>query len=178
MNAVTGPKDDAVREPQPSQEQMLRARRRRAKDRVARERAKNLYFVIVCSGIIFVFMFIYISDNWLRASHPTLVTLPAPESWPSPHATAIMFRALPMHYLESTLTPKGTGPIKIHARGGVCCLRLTFKNESGMRRSDMVASCGGPMPDAPYAKTTIAGLGNLLGALSRGSEQTGSHDLR
>jgi hypothetical protein len=158
---------DPAREVRGSQEQMLWERRRKAKDRVARERAKNLCCVLVGTAIVFVFMVVYISDEWLRATHPTLVR---PESWPSPQAAATTSRAPTMDHLESTVAMKGTGGIKVHARGGVCCLRLTFNNEGGTRRSHTVASCDGPMPHAPYQKITIAELGTLLGALSRDSE--------
>jgi hypothetical protein len=178
MVGVSVLKGDAAREVRVSQEQMLGERRRKARDRLSRERAKNLYCVVVCTAIVFVFLVVYISHEWLRASHPTVVTFPTPDSWPAPHATAIAFRAPTIHHLNSTLAAKGTGRMKVHAQGGVCCLRLTFNNENGMRRSDTAASCDGPMPDAPYEKTTIAGLGDLLAALSRGSEQKGSHDLR
>jgi hypothetical protein len=178
MDRATLLKHDAARHVRVSHEQILQELRRKTKDRQSRERAKNLYCVVVCTAIIFLFVVVYISHEWLRASHPTVVKFPSPDSWPAPHATAIAFRAPTLHHLESTLAPKRTGRIKVHAQGGVCCLRLTFNNENGMRRSDTAASCDGPMPDAPYEKTTIAGLGDLLAALSRGSEQKGSHDLR
>jgi hypothetical protein len=61
---------DAAREVRGSQEQMLWERRRKAKDRLARERAKNLCCVVVGTAIVFVFLVVYISDEWLRASAP------------------------------------------------------------------------------------------------------------
>jgi hypothetical protein len=176
--------DDAAREVHASHAQMLQERRRRARERLSRERVKSLCFALVCFGIIAAFSIVYVLSDWRPAPRPSVVTSRAPDWRPAPRPPVVTVRAPLVGHVESIMAQKRTSRIKVPAQGRVCCLRLRFSHESGTLVSDMVptsgtvASCDGPVSPAPYEKTTIAGLGTLLGALSRGSEQKGSHALR
>jgi hypothetical protein len=175
---------DTAREVRPSHAQMSQDRRRRASERLSRERVKNLCFALVCFGIIAAFSIVYVSSDWRPVPRPSVVTSPAPDWKPAPRPTVVTVRSPLVRHAESAMAQKRTSRIKVPAQGRVCCLRLRFNHESGTLMSDMVptsdtvASCDGPMPHAPYERTTIAGLGTLLGTLTRGSEKKGSHDLR
>jgi hypothetical protein len=154
-------KDDAARHI--SHEQILQELRRKTKNRQSRERLKNLCcFLVAGCGVLIGFLILAVSEE--------------PPS--SPPRSVLAFHSTLVRHGESIMPKQVTSPIKVQAQGaGVCCFRLTFNNEAGTRRSHTAASCDGPMPDAAYEKTTIAGLGSLLGTLSRGFKETGSHNL-